>query len=121
MSKTTNKYSPEVCERAVRLVFDKEGQHGSRGQAIMSIAAKIDCALQTLNDWVKRAEVDGGKRAGVSSDMADRMKALERENRELRREGFAVARCTIARLMKDMDIHGIIRGKPHRTTIPDKK
>ena len=55
MSKTTNKYSPEVRERAVRLVFDNEGQHGSRWQAIMSIAAKIGCAPQTLNDWVKGA------------------------------------------------------------------
>lgn len=71
-------------ERAVRLVFDNEGQHGSRWQAIMSIAAKIGCAPQTLNDWVKKAEVNGGKRPGVSSEMAERMKALERENRELR-------------------------------------
>lgn len=84
MSKTTNKFSPEVRERAVRLVFDNEGQYGSRWQAIMSIAAKIGCAPQTLNDWVKKAEVNGGKRAGVSSEMAKRMKALERENRELR-------------------------------------
>lgn len=84
MSKTTNKFSPEVRERAVRLVLDNAGQHGSRWQAIMSIAAKIGCAPQTLNDWVKKAEVDSGKRAGVSSEMAERMKALERENRELR-------------------------------------
>ncbi|HQU67334.1 MAG TPA: IS3 family transposase [Albidovulum sp.] len=221
MSKTTNKFSPEVRERAVRLVLDNEGQHGSRWQAVMSIAAKIGCAPQTLNDWVKKAEVDSGKRAGVSSEMAERMKALERENRELRqaneilrkasayfcdggarppvevmvkfidehrgehgvepickllpiapstyhehvvrradpallsdrakrdealrpeiqrvfdanwqvygarkiwrqlrREGFDVARCTVARLMKSMGIQGIIRGKPHKTTIPDKK
>lgn len=84
MSKTTNKFSPEVRERAVRLVLDNEGQHGSRWQAIMSIAAKIGCAPQTLNDWVKKAEVNSGKRRGVSSEMAERMKALERENRELR-------------------------------------
>ena len=84
MSKTTNKFSPEVRERAVRLVLDNAGQHGSRWQAIMSIAAKIGCAPQTLNDWVKKAKVDSGKRAGVSSEMAERMKALERENRELR-------------------------------------
>ena len=84
MSKTTNKFSPEVRERAVRLVLDNEGQHGSRWQAVMSISAKIGCAPQTLNDWVKKAEVDSGKRPGVSSEMAERMKALERENRELR-------------------------------------
>jgi transposase len=71
-------------ERAVRLVFDNEGQHGSRRQAVMSIAAKTGCAPQSLNDWVKKAGVNGGKCPGVSSEMAERMKALERENREQR-------------------------------------
>ena len=84
MSKTTNKFSPEVRDRAVRLVLDNEGQHGSRWQAVMSIAAKIGCTPQTLNDWVKKAEVDSGKRAGIPTEMAEKMKALERENRELR-------------------------------------
>lgn len=84
MSKTTDKFSPEVRERAVRLVLDNEGQHASRWQAVMSISAKIGCTPETLNDWVKKAEIDSGKRAGVPTDMAERMKALERENRELR-------------------------------------
>ena len=84
MSKTTNKFSPEGRERAVRLVFDNEGQHASRWQAVMSIAAKSGCTPQTLNDWVKKAEVDSGRRAGIPSDLAEKMKALERENRELR-------------------------------------
>ncbi|MBK45294.1 MAG: IS3 family transposase [Roseovarius sp.] len=220
MSKTTNKYSPEVRERAVRLVLDNQGQHESRWSAIVSISSKIGCAPQTLNEWVKKAEVDSGRRAGIPTEMAEKMKALERENRELkqaneilrkasayfcsggarppvqdmiafieenrdigvepickhlpiapstfydhmakranpdllsdrakrdkalrpeiervweqnykvygvrkvwhqmRREGFDVARCTVARLMKSMGIQGIIRGKPQKTTVPDKK
>jgi transposase-like protein len=82
--KTTNKFSPEVRERAVRLVLETEAQHPSRWQAVMSIAAKIGCTPQTLNEWVKKAEVDSGRRAGIPTEMAEKMKALERENRELR-------------------------------------
>src|SRR5690606_35016684 len=59
-------------------------QHASRWQAVMSIAAKIGCTPQMLNDWVKKAEVASGKRAGIPTEMAEKMKALERENRELR-------------------------------------
>jgi hypothetical protein len=66
------------------MVLDNEGQHGSRWQAVMSIWARTGCAPQTLNDWVKKAAVDSGKGPGVSSEVAGRMKALERENRELR-------------------------------------
>ncbi|WP_299794633.1 IS3 family transposase [uncultured Marivita sp.] len=219
MSKTTNKYSPELRERAVRMVLDNAGQHESRWAAILSISSKIGCAPQTLNEWVKKAEVDRGDRAGITTEMAEKLKALERENRELkqaneilrkasayfcpggarppvqdmiafieenrdigvepickqlpiapstfydhmvkranpellsdrakrdavlrpeiervweqnykvygvrkvwhqlRREGFDVARCTVTRLMKDLGLEGIIRGKKHRTTIPDK-
>ena len=83
-NKTTNKFSPEVRERAVRMVLDHERDHASRWAAVVSIAEKIGCTPQTLNEWVKRAEVDAGKRAGVPTEMAEKMKALECENRELR-------------------------------------
>jgi len=84
MSKTTSKYSSEVRERAVGMVLDNPGQHESRWPAILSVSSKIGCAAQTLNEWGKKAEVDSGKRAGVTTEMTERLKALERENRELR-------------------------------------
>ncbi|RZF58273.1 IS3 family transposase [Sphingomonas populi] len=220
MSKTTNKFSPEVRARAVRMILDHEGDYPSRWSAVVSVADKIGCAPQTLHEWVKKVEVDSGKRAGVPTDTADKLKALEREVRELRqaneilrkasayfcaggarppvqamiafiddqravhgvepicnvlpiapstyhkhvaqrrdplrlsararrdvalkpeiarvfaenfavygvrkvwrqmnREGFTIARCTVERLMRDMGLHGVIRGKPVRTTISDK-
>ena len=84
MSKSM-RYSPEVRERAVRMVFDHQREYPSQWQAVVSIAAKIGCTAETLRKWVRRAEIDSGRREGVTSDERARIKELERENRELRR------------------------------------
>ena len=83
-SKTTNRFSPEVRERAVRMVFDHQAEHASQWATILSIAPKIGCHPETLRSWVRQAERDQGKRPGLTTDERDRIKALEREVRELR-------------------------------------
>ena len=83
--KKTNKFSPEVRERAVRMVQEQRGEYPSLWAAIESIAPKIGCVPQTLHEWIKRAEVDAGKREGVTTSEAQRVKDLEREVKELRR------------------------------------
>jgi transposase-like protein len=103
MSKTSNKYSPEVRERAVRMVLDNLGQHESRWQAIVSISAKIGCSAHTLNEWVKKAEIDRGARAGVSTEMAERLKALERENRELKQANEILRKASAYFAMAELD------------------
>ena len=84
MSKSM-RYSPEVRERAVRLVLEHQGEHESQWAAIGSIASKIGCTAETLRKWVRQAERDQGKRNGLTSSDRDRLKELERENRELKR------------------------------------
>jgi transposase len=84
MDKST-RYSPEVQERAVRMVLEHQHEHKSQWAAIQSIATKIGCTPETLRKWVRQAERDQGKRAGLSSGERERLKELERENRELKR------------------------------------
>ena len=84
MRKST-KFSPEVRERAVRMVQEHRGEYPSMWSAIESISAKIGCVPQTLHEWVKKSEIDSGAREGVTSEERERIKTLERENKELRR------------------------------------
>ena len=81
----SNKFSPEVRERAVRLVQEHRGEYPSLWLAVESIAPKIGCVPQTLLTWVKRVEIDTGVREGMTTSEAQRVKELERENKELRR------------------------------------
>ena len=82
--KTSARYSPEVRARAVRMVLEHRGDYTSQWSAIVSIASKIGCTGETLRKWLRRAELDQGLRDGTTTEERDRLKALERENRELR-------------------------------------
>ena len=82
--KTVPKYSPEVRERAVRMVLDHQAEHESQWAAIVSIAGKIGCTPESLRKWVRQSERDQGKRAGLTSTEQERLKQLERENLELK-------------------------------------
>ena len=80
-----SRYSPEVRERAVRMVREHEAEHGSNWAAIRSMAEKLGCTAETLRRWVRQAERDTGVRPGLTTDERARLKELERENRELKR------------------------------------
>ena len=84
-SNKSNRFSPEVRERAVRMVQEHRGEYPSLWACIESIAPKIGCVAQTLHEWVKQHEIDTGVRDGLSTDERERIKALEREIKELRR------------------------------------
>jgi transposase len=80
----SSRYSPEFRERAVRLLFDHQGEHSSQWAAMNAIASKVGCTAETLRKWVRQTEIDQGKRNGLSSTEQERLKQLERENRELK-------------------------------------
>ena len=83
--KKSSRFSPEVRERAVRLVLEHQGEHDSQWAAICSMAGKIGCTAETLRQWLRRAEGEEGQRGGPTGSAYERLKELERENRELKR------------------------------------
>jgi transposase len=103
MKREVKKYSPEVRERAVRMVVEHSGEYLSRWAAVCSVAAKIGCSAATLHEWVKRTEVDRGVRAGVPTDVAEKMKSLERENRELRQANEILRKASAYFAMAELD------------------
>lgn len=84
MSETTNTVPRELRERAVRLVFGRDGQHDARWQTVMSISVSIVCAPEALNDWAEKAEADSGRRVDTPADIVENRQPLERGNQELR-------------------------------------
>jgi transposase-like protein len=101
--KMSNRFSPEIRQRAVRMVLDHGGDHASQWAALGSIAAKIGCTAETLRKWVRQAERDQGLRAGPSTDERERIKALERENRELRQANEILKKASAYFAMAELD------------------
>jgi transposase len=101
--KVAASYSPEVRERAVRLVLEGGGEHPTQWAAISSVAAKIGCTAETLCKWVRQAERDGGQRPGPTSADRERIKVLEREVRELRQANEILRKASAYFAMAELD------------------
>ncbi len=101
--KTSNRFSPEVRQRAVRMVLDHGGDHASQWAAIASIAAKIGCTAETLRKWVRQAERDAGQRPGSTTEERDRIRTLEREVRELRQANEILRKASAYFAMAELD------------------
>ena len=98
-----SRYSPEVRERAVRMVLEHEHQHDSKWSAMKSIAEKMGCSAETLRNWVRQEERDTGTRAGATTSETERIKALERENRELRQANEILRKASAYFAMAELD------------------
>ena len=96
-------FSPEVRDRAVRLVREPQGEYPTQWAAITSIAGKIGCSAGTLRGWLRRAERDTGQRSGPTTDERERLKVLERENRELRRANEILRKASAYFAMAELD------------------
>src|SRR5512143_2744282 len=103
---TSTRYSPEVRERAVRLVFEHQAEYESQWAALVSIAAKIGCTAETLRKWVRQAERAQSRSNDLSTVERDRLKALERENRELRRANDILRQAAAFFAQAELDRHG---------------
>ena len=103
MKREMKKYSPEVRERAVRMVLEHAGEYPSRWSAVSSVAAKIGCNPATLHEWVKRQEIDKGTRAGVPTEVGEKIKTMEREIRELRQANEILRKASAYFAMAELD------------------
>ena len=101
--KTSNRFSPEVRQRAVRMVLDHGGDHASQWAAIGSIAAEIGCTAETLRTWVRQAERDRGHRPGATTEERERIRALEREVRELRQANEILKKASAYSAVAELD------------------
>ena len=101
--KTSNRFSPEVRQRAVRMVLDGGGDHASQRAAIGSIAAKFGCTAETLRKWLRQAERDAGGRPGATAEERERIGALEREVRELRQANEILKKASAYFAMAELD------------------
>ena len=101
--KTSNRFSPEVREHAVRMVLEHGSDHASQWAMIGSIASKIGCTGETLRKWVRQAERDKGQRPGLTSDERERMKAMEREIRELRQANEILRKASVYFAQAELD------------------
>lgn len=102
----SKRYAPEVRERAVRMVFEHQGEYASQWAAIGSIAGKFGCTAETLRNWVRQAERDRGLRDGQTTEERERVKALERENRELKRANEILRKASAYFAQAELDRRG---------------